>query len=197
MSNPIAEGTWPCTITSASAGEEVDQAGKNTGRIVARVSGKIDDGPSAGRQFTYEDEVNAKSSLYVARSLRAVGWKTADLATVASDVADWVKNTGGKSSVEIRHIPIKKGKKFDKWVADGKQGNPPIWDKANSLGRGPRALAAPSGDALKDANDAMRRALEQDGHSGGGGDGYDDAPPVNDDIPFVTSAFSADPMVRR
>lgn len=178
----LSEGTWPCVVLSASAGEEVDQAGKPTGVIKARVAVKITDGPSHGRTATYEDEINAKSSLYVMRSLQAVGWKGPDLGTVSADVDAWVKATGGKSVVEVRHIAIKKGKKWDKWVADGQRGDPPIWDKVNSVGRGPKPLAAPSKGALDDANEAMRRAMADDG----GAPPSDEAP--SDDIPFITSA---------
>lgn len=182
----LSEGTWPCTVLSASAGEEVDQAGNPTGVIRARIAVKIDDGPSKGRTCTYEDEVNAKSSIYVGRSLTAVGWKGktngGDLTTVAADCESWIKETGGKSTVEVRHIPIKKGKKFDKWIADGQKGAGPIWDKVNAIGGGPRALAQPSKTALADARDAMRRAFADDG----GAPPPDGPQPDDDRIPFAT-----------
>lgn len=180
----LAEGTWPVTIISASAGEELNQSGQPTGVIKARVNVKFEDGPSKGRTGLYEDEINAKSSLYVMRSLTAIGWRGPDLGTVSTDVEAWIKKTGGKSTAEVRHIAIKRGKKFDKWEADGKKGEPPIWDKINSIGSGPRALAAPSKDALADANEAMKRAMADMG----GTPPEDEAPAVNDDIPFITSA---------
>lgn len=182
MSNLLAEGTWPCTVLSASAGEELDQSGKPTGVIKARVAVKIDDGPSVGRTCTYEDEVNAKSSLYVMRSLKACGWTGPDLGTVSKDVEAWIKKTGGKTTVEVRHIEIKKGKKWDKWVADGQRGPAPIWDKVNAIGRGPKVLAQPSKSALNDANQAMREAMELD--APGGFDSSDTPPPSDDSIPF-------------
>lgn len=185
MANPLAEGTWPCVVISAIAAEEVDQAGKSTGIIKARVNVKIDDGPSKGRTCMYEDDINAKSSLYVFRTLKAVGWKHApNLATVAADVENWIKETGGKSVVEIRHVPIKRGRKFDQWMADGQRGDPPIWDKVNSIGRGPKPLAAPSKTALDEANEAMRRAMADDGSA-------PDDQPASDDIPFATSSMRA------
>lgn len=137
----------------------------DNGVIKARVNVKIEDGPSKGRTCTYEDEVNTKSSLYVARSLTACGWKGKDLATVAADVDAWVKKTGGKSTAEIKHIPTKKGT---------------IWDKCNSIGRGPKPLKAPAGDALADANAAMREALALDGSA------PDDGGVEVDDAPFCT-----------
>lgn len=164
MATLLAEGIWPCIVLSGDAGE-ID------GVIKARINVKIDDGPSKGRFCTYEDEVNSRSSLYIGRSLKAAGWKGEDLATVANDIAEWVAATGGKSSVEIKHIPTKKGT---------------IWDKPNSIGRGPKPMKAAGGETLKDANDAMRRAMAEDN---AGGPPHDDVPHAGsdpDDIPFAT-----------
>ena len=197
MANEIAEGMWPCTVISATAGED-------RGALVVRVNVKIDDGPDKGKLTTYEDTVNEKSSLYIFRSLKAIGWNGPDPKTIETDVAAWVEKTKGKSTVEIRHIKIGKGAKYDKyldnhaaWVRDGrpegKEPQPPIWAKANSLGRGPKPLAAPAASTLTDAADAFRRAMEADGGS---------APPMDDaphsassdveDIPFITSTFVRD-----
>lgn len=188
--NPLAEGIWPCTVLSGSAGESEDKPGV----VVVRVNVKIDDGPSKGRMVTYEDELNAKSSLYIMRSMRAAGWKGKTVAAFESDVDEWVKSTGGKSTVEVRHIEVKKGKKFDKWVDGGRQGPAPIWDKVNSIGRGAKPLAAPKGEALSDADDLLRRAMQEEG-SWNGGAPEDDAPHAAtrdpDDIPFITCSASA------
>lgn len=177
----FAAGIWPCIVQGASVGEATDKNGKPKGILVARVNVVIDGGPDKGKQCTYEDEVNPKSSLYIGRSLKNVGWKERSMSTVEKDVAEWIKSTGGKSTVEIRHIELKRGKKFDEWLDEtGGTGNPPIWAKANSIGRGPRPLAAPSNDALSDADEQMRRAMAEDG-------GGTDAPsePVDpDSIPF-------------
>jgi hypothetical protein len=120
------------------------------------------------------------------RSMRAVGWKGKSIAAFADDCAEWIKDTGGKSTVEVRHIEVKKGKKFDKWVEGGKQGPSPIWDKVNSIGRGAKPLAAPKGEALSDADDLLRRAMAEE--NGTWGDEPASAPaaqPVDDDsIPF-------------
>jgi hypothetical protein len=183
MSQPLAEGIWPATIQSASFGEN------DRGVPQVQINARIDDGPSKGRQCTYEDEVNSKSALYVGRSCRAVGWKGASLLTLKDDVSAWVIATGGKSSVEVRHVEIKRGKKFNEWVEGGQKGPPPIWDKVNSIGRGPKPLTTPKGETLTDANDAMRRAMEADGFTPGNvGGGGDDPPPVanDDDLPFAT-----------
>lgn len=182
----MAEGIWGCTVSSANAGE-ID------GVMKVQVNVRIDDGPSAGRQTTYEDEVNARSALYIGRSCVNVGWKGADLNTLKADVDAWIKATGGKSSVEIKHITLKRGKKFDEWVtkhaewraagSSGDEPKPPVWDKANSIGRGPKPLTAPSAAALTDANDAMRRAMAEDRATGGAAAG----PAGNDDdLPFAT-----------
>ena len=154
---PKAEGMWPCTVLGATRGED-------GGQIVVRINVKIDDGPDKGKLATYEDTVNTKSSIYIARTCRAVGWSGRSLDTLTADVDAWIKATGGKSTVEVKHLPIKKGKKYDKWVADGcKKGEEPIWDKVQSLGRGPKPLAEPTKTTLSDADEAMRQALADDG----------------------------------
>jgi hypothetical protein len=171
----LAEGTWPCVVVSAEVGEN----DKNL--IVARVNVKIDDGPSKGRACTYEDTVNAKSALYIRRSLVAVGWRGQDMATVKADCAAWIAKTGGKSTVQIKHLEIKNGKRAGE-----------IWDKPNAIGSGPKPLSAPGG-ALSDANEAMRKAAADDG----GAPPEDDVPhpaatsatgkPLGEDeIPFAT-----------
>lgn len=179
----FAAGIWPCIVQDGSVGEQLDKSNKPTGRLVARVNVTIDGGPDKGRMVTYEDEVNAKSSLYIGRSLKNCGWKEKSLSTVSKDIEEWVKATGGKSSVEIRHIEIKKGKRYDEWLDEtGGAGNPPIWAKANSIGRGPRPLAAPAADALSDADEQMRRAMAED--SGGSDDAPTSKPVDDDSIPF-------------
>jgi hypothetical protein len=173
----LSEGTWPCLVQGATYGEDDKR------NMVVRINVKITEGPDAGRAVTYEDTVNAKSALYIGRSCKAVGWKGDDLETLREDVDAWVKETGGASSAEIRHIEIKKGKQFDKWVDGGQRGPAPIWAKCNSIGRGPRPLAAPSAETLADAKDAMRRAMAEDG-----GGATDDGP--SDDIPFISCSMT-------
>lgn len=181
MADIIEEGIWPCTVISGEAGEDPSKPGV----VKVRVVTKIDDGPSKGRTSTYEDEINARSAKYVSRSMRACGWKGTSVASFAADCAAWIKATGGKTTVEIKHIEINKGKRFDEWLAKGSVGSPPIWDKANSIGRGAQPLAKPTGAAMTDADEALRAALELDGA----------APPIDepptkpmseDDIPFCT-----------
>ena len=151
-----AEGIFPCTVISATFGKDDRQSPQ------VQINVRIDDGPSKGQCCTYEDQVNAKSALYIGRSCRAVGWKGADLKTLKADCDAWIAATGGHSSVEIRHVEIKKGKKFDEWMNGGMKGPPPIWDKVNSIGRGPKPLAEASGELLDDANEAMRSAMAAD-----------------------------------
>jgi hypothetical protein len=182
MANLLSEGTWPATVIDGGVGEELDKANQPTGRIKARVNVKFDDGPNKGRTATYEDTIDARSSIYIMRSLKAIGWRGPGLDTVETDIAAWVAKTGGKTTAEVKHIEIKKGARYEKWVEKGNPGYP-IWDKVSSLGRGPRELAKPSTDALSDANDAMRRAMEADGASE-----PDYIEPAGDpnDIPFAT-----------
>lgn len=177
----LEEGIWPCTLISASFGED------DRGSPQVQINVRIDDGPSKGRPCTYEDQVNTKSALYIGRSCKAIGWRGQDLQTLHDDAAGWATKTGGKTTVEIRHIVLTKGKKYDQWVKDGSRGPGPIWDKPSSIGRGPRPLAAPTSDRLADANDAMRAAMAADS-----GAGADEQMPPDDGIPFASSMMSHD-----
>lgn len=179
-SNIIPAGIWPCVVTSAVFGD-------NDGSPEVQISGRITDGPAKGRNFTYQDQVNGKSALYVGRSCKAVGWKEKNLETLKADVEEWIKKTGGATTVEIRHIEIKKGKKYDAWVAGGMQGSPPVWDKPNAIGRGAKPLAPPKAETLADANEAMRRSMEAEGTA------PTDAPADDDSIPFLSCAFGHEP----
>lgn len=172
MSNLLAEGIWPCTVLGAEVGE-VD------GKIKARVNVKIEDGPSKGRFCTYEDEINARSSIYVMRSLKAVGWSGRSVSTVKDDCTKWIADTGGKSSVEIKHIEIKNGKRAGE-----------IWDKPNSIGRGPKPLRAPGGETLSDADEALRKAMQEDGSWEGGGSDSPSEPVDPDAIPFISCSVA-------
>lgn len=140
------EGTWPCTALGASYGEN------EKGALVVRINVQIDEGPAAGQRCTYEDEVNTRSSIYVARSCKAVGWKGDKLADLGADVAAWIAETGGKTTVEIRHLEIRNGKRAGQ-----------IWDKVNAIGRGPKPLKEASASVLADADAAMRDAMIADG----------------------------------
>jgi hypothetical protein len=142
--NLIEAGYWPCTVQSAIA------AANDRGEPTARITVRIDEGPSAGRVVSYEDVINARSSLYVARSCKAVGWQGQKFATLADDCIKWIATTGGKSTVEIKHIPTKSGR---------------IWDKANSIGRGPKALKPLTTTAAADADQMLRDALAADNAS--------------------------------
>jgi hypothetical protein len=157
MATLLEEGIWPCVVLGAIRGlNDKDE-------IVVRISAKFTDGPNKGRQTTYEDAVNARSSLYIARSCKAVGWAGKTLDSLEADCAAWIGRTGGASTAEIKHIPTKKGT---------------IWDKCNSIGRGPRVLGAPTKSAMSDADAALRAAMVADGTEAEG-------EPVNsDDAPF-------------
>lgn len=176
----IPEGVWPCVVIGAKFGEDSERPG--IGRVQINV--RISDGPAAGRMTTYEDEINAKSAPYIARSCKAVGWKGGSLRTLDDDSTDWIKTSGGKSTAEIKHFLKKKGKDYDAWVADGMKAPQPIWAKCNGIGRGAKPLDAASATSLADADDAMRRAMADDNTN------YDDAPSSasptanGDDLPF-------------
>ncbi len=125
----LTEGDWTCTVLGATTGMDDNE------QIVVRINVKIDDGPDAGRSCTYEDTINPKSALYISRSCKAVGWRGVHITeTLTADVADWVEKTGGKSTVTVEHLIIKKGKNYDKWVTDGCKGPQPIWAKVKATG---------------------------------------------------------------
>lgn len=178
--NVLAAGNWPCVVLSADFGE-------NDGSPDVQINVRITDGPSAGRTCTYQDQVNGKSALYVLRSARAVGWegKGIDLSTLKADCAAWIKKTGGATTVEIKHIELKRGRKYDAWVEGGRKGAAPIWDKPNAIGRGAKPLAPPKAETLADANEAMRRAMEMEGSAPA-----DEPAPDDDRIPFLSCSTS-------
>jgi PKD repeat protein len=166
-----AEGIWGCKVLSG-------KAGVSDGIANVQINIQIDEGPSAGQRGTYEDQVTTKSAKYVGWSCTAVGWKGVSLSTLEADIEEWIKKTGGRTTVEIKHIEIKKGKKYDKWVTDGCNGPGPVWDKVAGLGRGAAKPLAPlGGEALADADAAMRDVM---------GTPPQDGPVDGDDIPFIS-----------
>jgi len=169
-----AEGIWNCTVIGAKAGE-LD------GVPNVQITVQITDGPDKGQRVNYEEVVNAQTAKYVRWSCEPIGWKGASLRTLEEDCAAWIAKTGGTSTVEIKHIAVKRGKAFDKWLDGGSVGPSPVWDKVSGIGRGaPRPLAPLASTTLKDADEAMRfGAPPQDDvpHASTGYDpGYDDLP---------------------
>lgn len=167
--NLKAEGIWKCKVLDGKFGADEKRSG------FVQINVEIAEGPNKGRKCTYEDEINAKSAKYAAKSAQAVGFKGKSWSTLRADIETWVKETGGMSTVEIRHVPITKGKKAGT-----------VWDKVNSIGRrDARELTEATGETLSDADEQLRRALE-DEQSSGGGNYDDDVPPPSDDddIPF-------------
>jgi hypothetical protein len=183
MTTEIAAGFWPCKVLDGFYGDN----DKNI--PVVRINVELTEGPFKGMRQTYEEAVNNKQAPYIARTCKAVGWKCQSLSTLKIDVAEWVKTTGGESTLEIRHVPITKGKRAGS-----------IWAKPNSIGRGPKPLRESSQENLYDADAAMRAALADDaaGNAAGNQDNNgtpppDDAPPPSDDdIPFATISPLAD-----
>src|SRR4051812_18495776 len=151
----LVEGIWSCTVLGGEA------AADDRDIMRVRINVQITEGPDKGRRTTYEDQINNKSAKYIAQSAKSAGWsgRMPIEQYFRDDVDRWVKETGGASTVEIKHVKIKQGKQFDKWIDSGMQGNQPIWAKASSIGRGNRPLKPPSAATSADANEAMRAAL--------------------------------------
>lgn len=160
----IAAGFWPCKVLSAFYGDN----DKNI--PVVRINAEITDGPAKGSRHTYEEQVNNKQAPYIARTCKAVGWKCQSLSTLKSDVESWVKATGGESTLEIRHVEVKSGKRAGS-----------IWAKVNSIGRGPKPLKESSRENLDDADAMMRAALADDNSGQTPPPPADDVPPPTDD----------------
>lgn len=154
----LAEGNFPCVVLSGKGGED------DRGVYKVQINIKFTDGPSAGQLGTYEDSVDAKSAPFVIKSCKAVGWKGETLNTLTADIAAWIAKTGGATTGEVKHILIKNGKRAGQ-----------IWDKVSAIGRGSRDLATPKPSTLKDADEAMRRAMADD---------HDGPSDTEDKIPF-------------
>lgn len=153
-----AEGIWNCDVLNGKYGADDRDIPK------VQITVRITDGPSAGQLATYEDEVNARSAKYVRYSVEAVGGDPLKLEKLDEHIAAWIAKTGGKSTVEIKHLEIKNGKNAGK-----------IWDKVNGIGRGaPRPLKSLSKEAANDATEAMRAVMGDDEPP------HDDIPPPGD-----------------
>ena len=151
----LSEGIFPCVVLGATYDADAD-----SGVPTVRINIKFTEGPNAGRLATYEDEVSAKSAKYVGWSCKSVGWTMTKLDTLGADCAAWIEKTGGKTDAEIKHIEIKRGKKYDKWIANGSiPSEKPVWDKCAGIGRGPKPLVKVTARADADANEAMRAAM--------------------------------------
>lgn len=151
----LTDGIFQCTVLSAKAGED------DRGAMVARINIRFDEGPNTGMTGTYEEQVNMKSAPYIKRSCDSVGWKGQSLRTLEADAAEWIASTGGQTTAEVHSVEIKRGKKYDAWIAAGAHGDPPTWKKVRSVGRGPKALHEPKGWA--DADEAMRSVNDTTG----------------------------------
>lgn len=179
MSN-IPAGFYPCNVIDGFYGDN----DKNI--PVIRINVEVSDGPFKGQRHTYEEELSNKQLPYIRRTCLAVGWQDQTMRTIAADIAAWIALTGGASTVEIKHIEIKNGKRAGQ-----------IWVKANSVGRGPRILKESSADNTADV-DAMMRDLraEEGGAASASTSGtaetgtYGSIP--EDDLPFISLSDVAD-----
>ncbi len=152
-----AEGIWNCDVLGGKYGANDKDV------PTVQISVRITDGPSAGQLANYEDIVDARSAKYVRYSVEAVGGNPLKLEKLEEDIAAWIAKTGGKSTVEIKHLEIKNGKKAGT-----------TWDKVQGIGRGaPRPLRSVSSEAARDAADAMRAVM-------GDEPDYGDVPPPSD-----------------
>jgi hypothetical protein len=111
----------------------------------ARVEFEILAGPDQGQRITYNGRIDARSAPYVAKDLKAVGWKGRDINTLATDV----EAAKAETTIEIQH----------KQTKDGSRTFPVV----RSIGRGAKPLAPLSKRDLDDANAALLGALESDG----------------------------------
>lgn len=164
-----AEGIWGCTVLSGLAGKDGDN-------VVVQINVQIDEGPSKGMRGTYEETVDNRSRPYVEKSCAAVGWGGKLFSTLHDDIVKWIAATGGKTTCEVKHIAIKRGKQYDKWVADGMKDPAPVWDKIKGLGRG-------AARQLEPLNEKDETALI-------GGFDATEPPPADGDIPFITNSMA-------
>lgn len=107
----------------------------------ARVELEILAGPDAGQRITYNGRIDARSAPYVAKDLKAVGWKGKDINTLAVDV----ETTKAETTIEIVH----------KQTKDGARTFPVV----RSIGRGAKALAPMAQRDLADANALLSAAF--------------------------------------
>lgn len=188
----IAAGFWPCKVIDGFFGDVEVKPGRFLPFV--RITVEVTEGSHKGGRFTYEEEVNNKQAPYIARTAKAVGWKCRTLETLAGDIASWVNETGGESTLEIKHIEFE----------DRKTGKPRVWVKPNSIGRGPKPVRQASRENLDDANNALLSALAgelpEDSRDGDqpmtarydSGGAPDDIPPAgDDDIPFCSLSMTA------
>lgn len=141
----LAAGEFNCTVLNASYGAN------SKGVREVTVTARITSGPDEGMMATYASVVDNKQAPFIANVCKAVGWSGTTLLTLSADVDAWIKATGGKSTLEIRHIEF----------TDKKTGAPRIWDKVQRIGAG-RTLTQPrAADVLED--DSLFKGLSDEG----------------------------------
>lgn len=140
------EGNFTCTVVGG-------RAGVINGKPLVQITVRIDEGPAAGTRCAYEESLIGSGAKYARYSMNAVGWSGATAQSFEKDVEAWIAKTGGASTVEIKHLGIKNGKRAGS-----------TWDKVSAIGRGSRRELAPlPADLLADADRALREAAELDG----------------------------------
>ena len=140
------EGIFACTIISA-------RAGVINGKPLAQITVRIDEGPATGTRCTYEESLIGSGAKYARYSMNAVGWAGKTAQSLDADAAAWIVKTGGKSTVEIKHLAIKNGKNAGS-----------TWDKVAAIGKGgAREMVPLPADLLADADQALREAAAIDG----------------------------------
>lgn len=172
----LIEGIWKCKVLGANYGLQKDDRKPNDiGLAHVTINVEITEGADKGRRASYEETIDGKSATYAAKSCLAIGWKGKTLSTIKGDCDEWIKETGGESTVEIKHLVVRK---------DGpKQGT--TFAKVGAIGRRQPVLHQPTDsdgrERLNDADEQMQRALAEAANAGSGGATY-----VDDDIPFAT-----------
>lgn len=174
----LVEGIWKSKILGANFGlKKKDEASPDPGLAHVTVNIEFAEGPDKGRRGSYEDTVDGKSAAFIRKSLVAIGWKGVTLNSLKADVDAWVKETGGETTAEVKHLVRKKDNS--------------TFAKINSLGRKPQVLheatTQDGRERLSDADEAMRQAMEADSATGGGSYGSDE------DLPFVSSMLDHEP----
>lgn len=140
------EGNFVCTVVEA-------RAGVINSKPLVQITVRIDEGPATGTRCTYEESLIGPQAKYARYSMNAVGWAGTTAQSFERDVEAWIAKTGGTSTVEIKHLEIKNGKRAGS-----------TWDKVSAIGRKSRRDLAPlPADLLADADRALREAAAADG----------------------------------
>lgn len=165
----LTEGYWQVKILGGSYGAD------DKSYPTARVNIEFVDGPNKGQRASYNGRIDNKSAKYVARDLKAAGWKGGSMSTLHRDLDDAARNNVMTTAqVKLMESTKKPGEKFA---------------VIGSLGYGPKPLTEVDPQTLKDCDDVLREFASHgngaqptdDRNDWGGGYGGPDA---DDKLPF-------------